>query len=446
MSERTQSPVMDARQSVIKNADALFKKQAEWPLERFDEAAALPDWLPNALAASAERHNTTHTPAQLQHTTRFLDRVLTNSPLPPIQIERFIDQIVASQATKGVTPVVFQAIACLNYSVEERSVVYGTLTELRILSISNTRDPRRWGKLMAPGKEMQQFLIGLTEIGARPLIAFGVSDVLDFEHEDIFSHSSEELALAVAQNRDAMHEGVVRLDKTLASLPIASPSLRPSIKAFNHSDLLRGTHGEVFHENLKRIEANEPEIFAFRDWLFRSFPKAYGRSRKDPMHGHRLSQMMALYATDNMRAVDIAKSLFPDEPINASTSLSLQPHQVWEWIEEKVGCEMTETDIVQLTPFPNAGSWHSSPEHSIPFDLRSENGLEGLSPTRAFRQLMKIEDAELVPESSRQAIPDKDLIQRKELAARDVLKATYGEAFAEDGLNAYKSRRQKPAA
>lgn len=429
--------------SAISYAEHLFTQQSEWQLEKFDVATDLAQTLPDVLRAKTEALGNPLSQNQLQTTHRFIHRMITNSPMPPIDLEGFIDQLVVAQVSGGKIPMVFQGIACLNYLVVEHALAYHSRKDLLVLPISNTQTKKRWGRFMGETSDMQSFLLGLTEIGVRPLVVFGVSDVLNFEGEELFSQNSERLYESVEQNRITMHEGVEALNGFFKTVPIADPALRPQLRAFDHSQLLKDVHGEHHTKNVEVVNAKTTELEAFRNWQFRRFLKIFNRNNDNPGNMVTQAKMMALYATDNERSREVAKLLFPEEPISAVTSLSLQPLKTWEWIEEKIGCYLVNIPITQLSPFPNAGSWHDTGSVSLPFDIRGEFQLHGKSPKDAFQHLIRIEDAELLPGINLAAMSGNDVMRKKEIATINLLTATYGEEYAMEGLSAYRQRQKK---
>ncbi|MDP3941473.1 MAG: hypothetical protein Q8Q49_04160 [bacterium] len=434
-------------QQLLNQADVLFGQQAEWTTEengvrlgRIDEIANIVETLPSLVTYHAEAidyHPDTHRAAA---TLAFLERALWSSPLPPVNISEFIRQIVVSQASQGEIPLAVQQIACLNYLLVTRPIPYGERQDLEILPISNTQPKKRWRRFL---DEERDFLLGLTEIGVRPVISFGVSDVLDFEQEGDFSHTPEELTNAVDQNRKTMRKGIESLDRDFTTIPLPDPRLRPQLRVFLHSEVLEGEHGQIFETNYSRIREQEATIEALRQWLFSHFPRIYGRSRQDPNHPFRLSKMLSLYATDNMLAASLTRDMFPGEPVQHVTSVSLQPQETWEWIEEKIGCALLGIPMTQISPFQNAGNWHGKPEKSGVYSIRSEHGLNDLSPQQAFVRLIKEDDKSILPEIEPSEISGDEVMRRKVHEARTLTATTFGEKGASVAEEAYRERRHR---
>ncbi|MEN9407700.1 MAG: hypothetical protein RLZZ455_916 [Candidatus Parcubacteria bacterium] len=430
----------------IARADTLFRQQQEWSAEedgaklgRLDAAIEIRHTLPTLLREQAEMIQFHPSDTLVGHTVELLDRTLLNSPLPPIRITEFTKQIVTSQASNGEVPLALQEIACLNYMLVTRPVPYGERQDLEILPISNTQPEKRWRRFL---DEQRDFALALTEIGVRPVISFGISDVLDFEKATDFSHSAEDLEAAVDQNRQVMMAGIEALNAELASTLLPDPALRPELKTFLHSEILAGSHAAAFSANKEKLSLQPHTILEFREWLFTQFPRIYNRSRQDPNHQNRLTQMLALYATDNQLAVELLRQMFPGQPIDAVTSVSLQPPQVWEWIEEKVGCDLIGVPITQISPFPNAGNWHGKHEPTGTYSIRATHGLQHLTPNAAFIHMMREADTTILPEITPERMSGEDVMKLKTEEVRELMTATYGETKAQEAEAAYRLRKE----
>lgn len=428
-------------------ADTLFRQQQEWTTEengvrlgKIDAAIELRETLPSLLREQAERIQFRPDEALVAHTVEFLDRTLLKSPLPPIRFAEFTKQIVASQASRGEVPLALQEIACLNYMLVTRPVPYGERQDLEILPISGTQPEKRWRRFL---EEQRDFALALTEIGVRPVISFGISDVLDFEQAADFSHSAEDLETAVDQNRQVMKAGIEALNTEFATALLPDPTLRPELKTFLHSEILTGSHAAAFSANQEKLHAQPHTVPEFREWLFAQFPRVYYRSRQDPNHQHRLTQMLALYATDNQLAVELLRQMFPGQPINTVTSVSLQPPQVWEWIEEKVGCDLLGVPITQISPFPNAGNWHGKHEPTGSYSIRTTHELQNLTPEAAFVHMMRESDTIILPEITPAAMSGEEIMRQKIDEVRRLMAATYGKEATSHAEEAYRHRKRK---
>lgn len=431
---------------LLSRADALFAQQAAWATEeggvklgRIDAVIEIRDSLPSLLREQAEGIQFYPDDKLVGQTIEFLDRTLHTSPLPPIRFAEFTKQIVASQASRGEVPLALQEIACLNYMLVTRPVPYGERQDLKILPISGTQPEKRWRRFL---EEQRDFALALTEIGIRPVISFGISDVLDFEKSTDFSHSAEDLEMAVDQNRQVMRDGIEVLNASFATTYLPDATLRPELKTFLHSEILTGSHAAAFSANQEKLNLHSDTVHEFRNWLFTQFPRVYNRSRQDPNHQHRLTQMLALYATDNQLAVELLRQMFPGQPIDAFTSVSLQPPQVWEWIEEKVGCDFLGVPITQISPFPNAGNWHGKHEPTGSYSIRSIHGLQNLTPEAAFIHMMRESDTTILPEIRPAAMSGEEIMGQKIEEVRGLMTATYGEATTNEAEIAYRRRKK----
>lgn len=367
-------------------------------------------------------------------TSRFLTSLVENSPMPPIHFENFVDQIIISQATHGQIPVSLQAIACLNY-------FFNPDTQLEHIFPIDDRT-KRWERFT---EELANFLLSLTQIGARPLLVFGVSDVLDFEEEATYAHSAQELRSLIEQNVSTMTASVQHLVDTL---PVPHKELHPQVKVFRHSQSLAEPRLQTGHQTFIKQLQTKGTVDEFRVWLQEAFGNEFPYLlRLDPLQHHRqLLQMMALYAADNAFALSTAQRLFPEEQIGHVTSLSLQPTHAPEWIAEKVACDASGIHLTQLTPFRNAGKWWIKRQEPSRFSLQSSQRTDREDilkhgATGVIQKLRRLSDAALLPDVSTQQLNTDDIFLLRHLRVQDIAGALLGNDAAQKASHTLENSR-----
>lgn len=365
---------------------------------------------------------------------RFITKLVEHSPLPPVGFGRFVDQLLISQASNGEKPLVFQAIACLNYRFNQQT----GLEEV----VPITSKTKRWQRFLG---ETGDFILALNELRVRPLFVFGISDVLNFEAEDTYVYPSDELHQRVEQNSVTM---AASLSETIDSLSVPHPHMRPAVTVFTHSErLVKGTEHEVtFQRNSHLLRSKKHEVEGIRKWLIATFSVSHPYlGRLDP-HAHReqLTQMMALYAADNQIRVQTAQVLFPGEQIEQVISLCLQPTHVPEWVAEKVATSCLGGDIIQITPMPNAGKWWTEKQIPATFSFRSErDALFLFGASQAFQTLMKKADNELLPDIVIQKLTLDELLALKQKKVTQLITMLFGEEHAQTAQAAFNAFLQK---
>lgn len=386
---------------------------------------------------SSSRLNIELDPLSAKLSARIIDKIIDCSPLPPISLSSFVDQILLSQSTKGEIPIVVQAIACLNYRTNPESGLQ------QVLPI--TDKTKRWNRFLL---EFGDLLTGINELGARTLVVFGVSDVLDFEGEETYEDNLETLKANVCQNVVVMG---ATLKQRIAELKLPFSDLKPEVSVFSHTQrLIPGNLlNDTFNTHLKDLEDSPEVIEALREWLIRSFNSThpYLTRLETEQHRRQLTQMLALYAADSEMAMHSAKEFFPNAPIQTVASICLQPTHLPEWISEQVGRKLAFTqNLTHLTPFNNAGKWWMANETPSVFSWKEDQqGLLKLNPSEAFKLLMRRADTEIIPEVDTTILDLDSLIEIKRTRVTRMIAVLFGNAKAqeaEDNFNAFIQERR----
>lgn len=373
---------------------------------------------------------------------RFVNKVLTASPIPPVGLPSFIDGVLLSAESHGEIPLVLQGIACLNYATLDNNGV----TENHVLEM--TDKTLRWRRYIA---EQQDFLIALNELGVRTLIVFGVSDILNFVGEETFALTPAVLRQKVAQNRRYMEEAMLGLNDVFLNIELPNSQLRPSFEVFSHSRLLKieGEYRQQFDQNEAALSKQlQYGVREFITWLTTTFSHSQEYlNRLDASRSQtQITKMLALYATDHQIAEKIAQALFPHETISTPViSLCLQPKREPDWwITEKIACELLGIKVRQLVPFPNAGRWWTKPTPQAQFSYRSEvDNWWKLGPIQLFRTLMKKSDAEIIPEVETKDLTLEEIIASKQAAVQQTIDNLFGEGNAFQALGDFIQFRQR---
>lgn len=339
-------------------------------------------------------------------TLELFQSIVGNSVMPPVNLSGFIDQTLRSQKSEGEIPLTLHAIACLNYPTPASQEDPGLNPFLPVRT-----DKYRWPRFAG---EVKDLLIAMNEVGVRANFTFGVHDMLNFVPPEDYFTSEDVLKRSITQNVTAMTTSMNGLNAELSSMNLANPSLPPRVATFAHSDLLTegNPHFEEFIKNLDYFKEQKDLLSALRSWLLTNYPDDVSKieTNNAAAHEERLAKMLALYATDKLRAANVAGELLGESPTESSTLISLQPGKPSEWTTElfSLAALRGADNLSQISPFKNAGSWSNLQRSPSVFSARTINkafarrGAKGL-----IRYLLKNPD-EVMTSAEAQTIPSSD--------------------------------------